>query len=261
MEIKSVKTKNAEIEYMKCGSGERNLVILPGLDMLRVRDYGAGVEQSYKVFADEFTIYLMDRKNDVTEPYSVYEMAEDTAEALEIMGVKNACFFGASQGGMIAMTIAARHPGLVSYLAVASATSRLSALTSGKTGNWVALAEKENPEVLVREFIEEIYSPEFNSRYGSGIAAMYENIPAEALRRFSLLTDGCSSFDISAELKNIKCPVLALAGKNDRIVPYTDSEFIAEKTKGEVFIYEDGYHGIYDEAPDFKDRLLAFFNK
>ena len=93
--------------YMKFGSGNRNLIILPGLSVQSVLPYAGAVEKQYKIFEKDYTVYLIERRNELPDRYSIVDMAEDTARVMKTLGVDKADIFGASQGGMIALTLAA----------------------------------------------------------------------------------------------------------------------------------------------------------
>ena len=68
--------------------------------------YADAVAQEYSLLADDYTVYMFDRRKEVPETYSVSDMARDTAAVFRALGLSQVSLFGASQGGMIAMTIA-----------------------------------------------------------------------------------------------------------------------------------------------------------
>ena len=42
---------------------------------------------------------------------------------------------------------------------------------------------------------------------------------------------------------------------------YPDALEIIEKLHFDCYIYEDGYHGVYDEAPDYRQRIKEFLDR
>src|SRR5262245_44165067 len=58
---------------------------------------------------------------DIDRPFSVEQMADDTADLLQQLGVRKADVFGYSDGGMVALELAIRYPELVRKLALSSA--------------------------------------------------------------------------------------------------------------------------------------------
>ena len=114
-----------EMDYCVFGKGRRNFVILPGLSVKSVMLSAQAVEDAYKVFADEYRVWLFDRRRNMPETYSISEMAEDTAVVMEYLGLEGAYVFGASQGGMIAQVLAMEHPELVRKLVIGSSAARV----------------------------------------------------------------------------------------------------------------------------------------
>lgn len=65
------------------------------------------------------------RTADIDRPLDFEQMADDTAELLEKLGVKQAVIFGYSEGGCVALNLAIRHPKLVSKLILGSSVYKL----------------------------------------------------------------------------------------------------------------------------------------
>ncbi len=68
---------------------------------------------------------------DIDRPLSMEQMADDTAAALQQLGIENADLFGYSLGAGIALQVAIRHPEVVRKLVLASVTYNKSGLHPG----------------------------------------------------------------------------------------------------------------------------------
>ena len=123
VQIGTVKTERFSMEYCRFGQGDRNLIIIPGISVQSVMLSAEAIEDAYKLLADDFTLYVLDRRKDVPAVYSIRDMATDTAEAIAELGLEKVDIFGASQGGMIAMLIASEHPELVNKLILGSTSA------------------------------------------------------------------------------------------------------------------------------------------
>ena len=114
----TLKIGGTEMDYIRFGTGERILVMLPGLgDGLRsVKGTALPMAMMYRVLAGDFTVYAFSRKNVLPGGYTTRDMARDQAEAMGQLGIGKADIFGVSMGGMIAQHLAADHPEKVNKL-------------------------------------------------------------------------------------------------------------------------------------------------
>ena len=65
--------------------------------------------------------------------------------------------------------------------------------------------------------------------------------------------------DAYAVLDRIACPTLVIGGTDDRIVTAEASAEIADRIPDcKRFMYDGLGHGLYEEAPDFLDRVAEF---
>ena len=102
IQIETVRKETFEMQFFRFGSGPRTYVILPGLSVQSVMASAEAVAQAYASFAEEYTIYVFDRRAALPPVYTVRDMARDTAEAMLALGLHDIYLFGASQGGMMA---------------------------------------------------------------------------------------------------------------------------------------------------------------
>ena len=259
VQIGTVKTERFSMEYCRFGQGDRNLIIIPGISVQSVMLSAEAIEDAYKLLADDFTLYVLDRRKDVPAVYSIRDMATDTAEAIAELGLEKVDIFGASQGGMIAMLIASEHPELVNKLILGSTSAFVDDAHSEVFDEWIALAEEGRKEDLYLAFGEACYPKDVFEDARDLLIQMAKSVTEEDLARFAIMTKSVKGVDITECLKKIKCPALVIGSNDDKVLGAEASGQIARSIKDcELYMY-DGYgHAAYDTAPDYRQRMLDF---
>lgn len=265
-EILSVKTEKFEMEYAKFGDGPKTFIIIPGLSLKNVLNSASSVEVGYKIFKQDYTCYLFDRIKNPPEVYPISQMAEDLAETLKVLGIKDADVFGSSQGGMVAQYMAINHPELIRKLVLGSSSSRAEPRQLECIGGWTDMAIEGRAEELVNSFIDNCFSKEFVDRWRKVLLKMNSGVTPEEMHRFSIMSAACAGVDTYDDLGKIKCPVYVIAAGNDSVVTTVASEKIfaklqAENVPSEFFMYGGLGHAAYDENHEYKQKILDFFNK
>ena len=265
-EISTVKTDNFSMDYFKFGKGSRTMVILPGLSVQSVMGSADAVAGAFTMAQDDFTIHVFDRRNELPSEYSIYDMAKDTAEVIKKLGLSDIYLFGASQGGMIAMTIAIEYPELVKKLALGSTSSHVKPEQYEALGKWVELAKKGDRTDLYLNFGEMIYPPEVFEQYRDFFTNVSQTVTEEELKRFVILASGIKDFNVTDRLCEIKCPVLVTGAFEDKVLDDDATMEIAEKLdykQGDfhLYMYTGFGHAAFDTAPDYRQRMLDFFLK
>lgn len=254
-EIKCVKTTDFEMEYFCFGSGKRPFVIIPGVSLQSIMPQADNIVAGFADFAEHYTVYVFDRKRGICSEYPVEAMAADTAEAMKRIGIADADIFGASEGGMIAMSIAVQQPELVHALYIASSLARQNETSDATIGEWMRLAAGDDIRALNHGVFIKIYSPEYYEQYKDIFASMEGLGTPEEMKRFYYLVKAAHDFDIYDKLDMIKCPAFSVGSKRDAVLGMGAAD-IAEKLGCTLHMY-DGYgHGCYDEAPDFRPTML-----
>ena len=251
------------MDYFRFGSGKDVFVILPGLSVQSVMGAADAVAEAYRGLTGDFTVYLFDRRADIPPVYTVADMARDTAEAFRSLGLREVCLFGASQGGMIAMTIAMEHPELVRRLALGSTSAHIREPQHRILEKWISLAERGDREGLYLSFGEEIYPPEVFRQVRGSLTAAASSVTEEDLRRFVVMAEGMKGFDVVSRLRDIRCPVLVIGVYEDAVLDSDATMEIAEKLDERpdfrLYMYIGYGHAAYDTAPDYRERLHRFF--
>ena len=262
IKIQTLKTESFSMDYFKFGHGRETFVILPGVSLLSVMNFADAVADAYKVLTDDYTIYVFERKNEITSSYSIDEMAENTSEAFKCLGLDKVTLMGASYGGMIAMLIAARHPEQVQDLILCSTSSYVSEEQYKTFERWISIAKTGDAENLYMDFGKVVYPHEVFEQSRSVLADMAKGVTESDMEKFRICVESIKEFDVRDLLKLVKCPVY-IAGANDDLVfgsdgPLTIAKYMDACPDLNIKIYNGYGHAVYDTAPDLKERILKF---
>ena len=257
-----VKVNDIEMEYFSFGSGERAFVILPGVSTKSILQSAKAVQAAYKLYEEEYTVYVFDRRKNMPSCYPVRQMAADTAAVMRHIGISSADIFGASQGGMMALCIAIDAPQLVHRLVLGSTTCATDTTVKSVTDRWVALACSKDRTALTAELIECMYSENTIKQYKDVLLHMNDDMSDDDIERFVIQTKAIDDFDVYGELDKISCPTLVIGAEGDKLLPPQHSRRIAKKLGCELYLYGAEYgHCVYDEATDYGQRIFNFFQK
>ena len=254
----TVKIKNTTMDYVVFGKGAKPLVIIPGLSLNRVEGAGFSLAYMYRIFAKEYRVYVFDRKEVISEGYTIKQIAEDTAYAMKTLGIAKAYVFGVSQGGMVAQYLAMDYPELVEKLVLGVTLSGQNETLKKAVETWIQFAENHDMQGFVEDMLFKMYSKQYIKKYQMFIPLMIKMSQKADLNRFIILAKACLTCDTYEELHKITCPVLVLGGKQDKVVTGEASEEIAGKLSCEIYMYEDFGHAVYEEAKDFNERIYNF---
>jgi len=252
------------MDYVRFGSGEKALIILPGLgDGLRsVKGTALLMALTYRTFAKHRTVYMFSRKAPLPPDASTRSMARDLKEAVAALNIPRADILGVSMGGMIAQHFAADFPQLVDRLILvatcASATPELAACVD----EWVALAKMGDHAALMDSNLRRIYSSAYYRRNKWLVPFAGALTKPRSYRCFLQQAAACLSHNAEDQLSRICAETLVIGGEKDLVTGANASHLLAAAIpSAQLHMYERWGHGLYDEARDFTDVVLQFLLK
>ena len=218
-----VKVNGVTLHYAAAGEG-RPVVLVHG----NGEDHHLFDMEIGQLAAAGFRVYAPDSRghgaNAPLDEYHYADMAEDMFEFIRALDLGKPAFYGHSDGGIIGLLLAIRHPGCVSALAVSGANLSPEGIDPSFIEEFTALNEKE-PDPLLTLMLTE------------------PHIDPEALR-------------------SIRVPVLVTAGENDLILPQETEKIAAMIPDAELKILEGHDHGSYIAGSEIMGELLiAFLNR
>lgn len=251
-----------QMEYLQFGHGKNTLVILPGLSVQSILPLAPMIVQKYEIFTEDFTVYVFDRRLTVPTVYSVYNMAADTAKVLKKLKLKDISLFGTSQGGMIAMSIAAEYPELVKNLVLCSTAMRIDEKRFSVIDKWISFAENKDCYGLYLSMGENIFPKQYFEKIKDAFCYSARTVTQDELKRFIILAKSIQNFNIEDEISNINCPVLLANDETDAVFGKEPTLEIANALRFNPHIQVEWYNGfghvLYDTAPDFQSKMYRF---
>ena len=257
--VRSVPVRDEEMEYIIFGSGPKPLIFVAGMSLCGIMDQAQVVADACEILTKDYTVYVFDRRPTLPVGYTVRDMAEDLAQALDALGISGADMMGTSQGGMIVQQLAIDRPELVHAAVLSSTLCRPNPTSEETFVLWRDTALRRDPAAVNDVSFRRIYTEKFREDNAAAFAALMQTGTPEQCGRFAVLAEACRVFDCSASLDRIRCPVLVIGVWGDMVLSGKASVELAERLGCGLHMYEGFGHCVCDEAPDFRPRLLDFF--
>jgi len=195
-------------------------------------------------------------------PYSIEEMADDAAEALE---GRRAHVAGFSMGGYIAQTLAVRHPELVDKLVLictATGGPDISRTPEATAAAWAANAGRTPPE-FARATMPLSFRPGWTDEHPDEFEALLADrleypTPPECWRA---QYDACVDWAARVTpVEEIAAPTLIVHGDADRVVSYENGVELARRIAGSRFeAFPGAGHLLFLESPDRLNPMVSSF--
>ena len=260
----TVRFGDGEMEYIRFGSGEKALLLLPGLgDGLRtVKGTALPMGVLYRKLAEDYTVYSFSRRNDLRNGATTRDMARDQAMAMEALGIETADLIGVSMGGMIAQHLAAEYPDKVRKLVLVVTCARPNDILEAAVTEWTEQAKQGDHTALMDSNVRLIYSDAYYQKNKKLIPVMGRLTKPKSYDRFLIQAEACRKHNSFDALETITAPTLVMGGEQDKCLGGEASREIAGKIPGaQLKLYPQWGHGLYDEAADFQDVVLEFLRK
>jgi pimeloyl-ACP methyl ester carboxylesterase len=183
-------------------------------------------------------------------PFSYSQMAEDTVALLRTLKVENADFIGWSDGGILALLIARRHPELVRRFVISGANTRLVGMTPAE----VKEIQESTPQKLA-----EILGPSLREAYVAASPDGLAHWPVVAKKVWDLwLTPVVFERE---DLVSIQAPVLVVCGDKDGVPIDHTLEIFKALPKAQLLVLPGtGHHTFKTAANTLNPIILSFID-
>mgnify|MGYP003292598882 CR=1 FL=1 len=249
------------MEYIRFGTGEKTMVLLPGLgDGLRtMKGTALPMGVMYRKWAEDYTVYSFSRIDPMPTGCTIRDMAHDLAQAMEVLSIRRADVFGVSMGGMIAQWLAIDYPERVDRLILAVTCPEPNPILLESLAEWVALAKAGDHGAFLKSNLRRIYSEGYCRKNLWMVPILGLLTKPKSYERFFIQAQACREHDALARLPGIRARTLVIGGEQDKALGGAASRTIAAAIPGaELKMYQQWGHGLYEEAPDFFTIVTDF---
>ena len=252
----------AGADYIRFGTGNKNLIMLPGLgDGLRTtRGTAVPMALYYRCFAKDYTVYMISRKTKLSPGATTRDMARDLQEAMaEQLGIEKASLLGVSMGGMIAQHFAADYPQMLEKLVLVVTCARETPILLESLEEWVGCARRGDHTALMDSNVRRIYSDAYYRRNKWLIPIMGKLTKPKSYDRFFIQAEACRTHNAWESIPKITVPSLVIGGEQDHSLGGEASRELAARIPGAILkMYPQWGHGLYEEAKDFLPVVMEF---
>ncbi len=255
----NIKFNGTDCDYIVFGTGSEPLIMLPGVGdgFKTARGVALPFALMYRKFAEDFTVYVFSRRNNMPVGFTTRDMADDLDVIMEKLGLEKAHVFGVSQGGMIAQQLAIHHPKRVKSLVLAVTASRPNPIMRESIDGWLKMADSGDYKGIMMDTAERSYTGAYLER-GKRMNKVLAVVKPKDYTRFRILCSSCLEHDVYEDLHRIKCPTFIVGAARDKVLGPKPSVEMNEKIKGSTLYMYEGYsHGVYEQAKDFNGRILS----
>ncbi len=259
--MKQIEFNNKTISYCCFGTGNKKLIIIPGLSVKKVSPLEELIKKQYSIFLDEYEVYVFDRTDNVNKDTTIELFADDIVQAMKLLNIEKADFFGCSQGGMVVQVIAGKYPKLVNKIVLASTACKANNKLNQNISNWIDIAKSKNGYLLNETIVKNVHTEEIFNKFKGNLLAGGNNISDEEMEQFINVASSIINFDVSDFTKRIKCPSLLIEAKGDKVTTYEAGIEISLILDCKIITYDENYgHAVYDEAADCPNLIYQFLN-
>jgi 3-oxoadipate enol-lactonase len=193
-----------------------------------------------------------------TGPYTLDMLAEDLRQLFTELKIKRTHYVGLSMGGMIGQVVALTDPGVFDRVVLADTGHTQTPETRKQWDERIQTAQTKGMQPLVQPTIERWFTKDFrDTPAAKKIADLIRSTPVPG---YVGCCQAIATLNTTARLKQIKHPVLAIAGEQDAAAPGT--RYIGENVPGAklVMIPQAAHIANIEQAEAFNRALREFLS-
>lgn len=224
-------------------------------------------DEQIEAFRDRYRILAYDtRGHGHTDApagaYTLEQLADDLKSLLDHVGVSRPHYCGLSMGGMIGQTFALKYPGILASLTLADTTCRYPAEAWPVWQDRIKTAEDKGIQPLVEPTLARWFTEPYRKAHPQTMQRIGQLIAATPVAGYVGCCHAIPKINVSARLKEIRCPILVVVGEDDPGTPVAMAREIHDSAPGsKLVVIPKAAHLSNIEQSEGFNRALGEFLK
>jgi len=194
--------------------------------------------------------------------YTLELLADDLFFLLKELKITAPHYCGLSMGGMIGQTFALKYPGVFRTLTLADTTSRYPAEAAPVWADRIKTVEAKGMAPLAEPTLERWFTEPFRKGSPAVVDGVRKLILATPVAGYAGCCHAIPKINLTARLKEIKCPILVIVGADDPGTPVSMAKEIHDNAPGsKLVVLPQAAHLANLEQPAGFTRALEDFLK
>lgn len=215
--------------------------------------------------AERFRIILYDHRGTgrsdraLSSDLTVGDMAEDVVALMDGLGIERTHLIGHAAGGVIGLTLALKAPQRLCSLIVVNGWSALDPHFARSFETRLALLRNCGVRAYLRAQPIFLYPAPWISEHCEELDRELEvQLAAFSESSVEARVAALQAFDISDRLGELDTPILAIAAKDDMLVPWTCSRALVERTpRATLEVIDTGGHACNVTEPACFNQIIS----
>lgn len=193
-------------------------------------------------------------------PYATKQHAADLLALLDALDLGTVYIVGLSNGGAVAMHLAADNPQRVRRLVLSSTHARADTLMRSKLQSWLTALDAGGPLMRFDAATPWVWGRRFLDENEDVLATLRNQAAQATPNAVRALITGAMGHDVTDHLADISVPTLVMVGEEDVLTPPWYARDVAAGIPGaELVVVPNAGHALPIERPNvFNALALAF---
>jgi 3-oxoadipate enol-lactonase len=185
-------------------------------------------------------------------PYTIAELAEDVLALMDRLGIERADHCGISIGGMVGQWLAIHAPDRIDRLVV------ICSAPDAFRDRARIVREAKATEPIADRVLANWFTDGYAGSHPNVVARHRQMIVDTVVEGYASCCEAVAAHDVAADLGRVRAPTLVIAGAQDRAIPASQGQRIAEAIPGARYeLLDPASHLASVERADAVNRLIA----